>query len=392
MISIVRAAVLVVLLARASLLAAEMVTFDPSIQLEQGYVENVDYSEDEGSSDTIHTVRATLPYARESETGRLSFSYSPSYVRQEEFTKLDRDEHRVDLGWDGALTRINRFGAKLYYQRTQDQGTPEAVGDPDLFLTRRTDRDLARADVTFRRSETPRWTWDARAGAASYDYSEIEGFAGDVDSDVEDRVQHGGGVGVSRSLSRESSIGMRFDYEHFDLDVSGEQDSSQLGVTYDKRLGSRLSLFVSAGAFRGSGDTLGSDRQQSGAMAEARLSRLYERFRLDVQAAHQPSSGGALEGTAIQSSLGLVLTSQSRRRPWRWQVAPRFSSRNPSGGGETIDGYGIRGFIERGFGRLYALRLNSDHFDQSNGGSAFEAALAFLWYPLGESELAGRGR
>lgn len=375
------------LLASPRAALAQKTTFNPSVAIEQGYSSNIQYAGSAADSDTDRRIAVEIPYERETPKSKLRLAYRPSYIRQKEFDILDRDEHRFDLRWNGDLTRQNRLGVVANYTHSQAQGSPEQLDDPNLFLTQRTDRDLGRLDVTFTRQQTARWTWIVRGSGETFQYAPI--VEDSTDPGPEDRVEYGATARLMRTLSRTSSLGVRYDYRRFELDRSGDDDNNGVGVTYETRLARTLSLSATLGGFVSRGDTL-PDGENRGLYGEFRLNRGFERMRLEVGALHRPSSGGAIGGTSEQTSLDVALVSANVRH-WRWRFAPSTARRKPNTGGETIYGYGGNGFIERRLGPQFSLRLRTNWYDQNTRDSVFETGLAFLWYPWGGTALSGIG-
>jgi hypothetical protein len=368
---------------------AQKTTFNPSVLIEQGYSNDIYYAGGEApDSDTDRRIALEIPYERETPTSALRLSYRPSYVRQQEFDELDRDEHRFDLRWNGELSRRSRLRASAHFTRTQSQGSPEQLDDPELFLTGRSDRDVGRAELSFTHAPSPRWTWELLGLSAAYHFRPIEDFA--TDTDDEDRRDYGATTRFMRTLSRNSSLGLRYDYRRFSLEDSGDDDNHGLAVSWDSRLGQKLSLSATAGVFHSRGDTL-PDGEKTGGYGEFHLNRGFERMRLELGLQHRPSSGGAIDGTSEQTSLDLALASGARRRAWSWSAGPGAARREPNSDSDTIYGYGANGFVERRLAGQFALRLRANWYDQSNDDSIFETGLAFLWYPWAGTALSGVG-
>jgi hypothetical protein len=373
----------------ATAVPAAQDTFNWSIELGGGYTDNVEYSADQ-VSDHYRAVRLTLPYVHRTESQRLSLSYRPGYVRYREAETLDHDEHRLTFDLDSRLSRKTQLRSRAGFTRTQARGTPESSTDPDLFLTTRNDTDLYMFDVTLEQTISPRWNWEASLDGEAYFYDPIPGVDGSA-SDVEDRTQYGGGLHASRAISSTASFGLRYEFHRFDLEDSGQEDAHQLDATYEKRLAERLSLFAALGGFHTRGEAAGEDESQSGVSGELSLSRNYEALRLELNAFHRPSSGGALTGTATQTRISLELSSAESRVRWHWSAAPYFGRRTSSSEGrDEIDATGIRADVERRFAWSYGIRLGTHWFDQSDEESVFNVNASFLWYPFGAREIGGR--
>ena len=87
------------------------------------------------------------------------------------------------------------------------------------------------------------------AGTRSHD--DIPGFT-DVTTgfDVEDRDSYGGTVGFGRQMSKSTTLGVAYNYNHFDLDLSGSEDSHEMGLTLGHQISRRRDLSAFVGVFR----------------------------------------------------------------------------------------------------------------------------------------------
>ncbi len=363
-------------------------TFDMSVELGNGYTDNVRYIGPDPVSDQYRVVRLNLPYVRRTPSQRLRLGYRPAYVRYSDTDVLDHDEHRLEFDLDTRPSRKSRLRSRAGFTRTQMRGTPESATDPDLFLTRRSDTDLLLFNVALQREVSARWSWEATLGGSAQLYKPISGVEGSG-SDVEDRKQYSGGMHVSRTVSRTSSVGLRYGFQRFDLEDSGEEDAHQFEATYEKRLAERMSLLTALGGFQAEGE--GADGRRTGTSAQVTLSHRYETLQLDLSASHAPSAGGALRGTATQTRVGLALSSLGGRQRWRWLAAPYYGRRESSAAGrQAIDAVGIRAELERRFAWRYGVRLGTHWFDQTDRDSVFSGNASFLWYPLGARPIGGR--
>jgi hypothetical protein len=376
---------------------ADKFVFNPSVEISQGYTNNISFQGegDSGTSDRVGLLGFDIPIERETRRSRLDFRWRPVFLRYNDFSELDYDDQRLELRWTNELSRKSRFSLFANYVFTQQQGSPEQPDDPDLTLTQRTNREYYRLNLSYDHQLSERWDGDVILSGNGYRYTAI----GDLTNagSFQNRTDYGARIGAARRLSDAVSVGGRYEFRHFDLDASndgsipsGQEDSHQLAATYVQEVARRLTLQAALGGYFNSGVEVGNDA--SGVLAELFLTRTYRSFSARLDLFHRPSSGGSVSGTSIESTIGFTFRSERDvRRKWEWEVSPRYSRREASVGGSTIDSFGLRGNVERRLGYLFGIRLRADGFDQDTNDSVFRADLGFLWYPWGATQLGGRG-
>ena len=123
--------------------------FNPSLGVEAGYNDNLRNSVGETEDDAVAGFTVELPVDREWRTGDLSFDYRLDVLRYDEFTELNRDEHRMFFELESRPNRFTRYRFDTNFRRTQIQGVSTSTDGSDLFLVNRTDRDLFRIGFEF---------------------------------------------------------------------------------------------------------------------------------------------------------------------------------------------------------------------------------------------------
>lgn len=414
------AAVLTVLLLGPCPARGQETLFNPSISLEYGYTDNVEFSGTDQTSDNATRLAVMLPVVRYSPKGWIVFSYSPSYYKYRDSDLLDRDEHRLRFGVSRQTSRRSWVDFTTRFARTQTQGDvlnqgaidlpapgagaggdlpPLDLEEGSLLLTERTERDLIGADLGLRHQPSERWTWSARVGASDWQHTRIEGFPeGPESAVVEDRTEYRASTGGARSLSRTTSLGVRYGYRHTKLDISGEEDMHSVVLTLEHQAGPHLSFGGEIGGYTRTStppeDGAG-DLTRNGMRAMARLRRSYRRVVFGMFAGYAPTSGGDLAGTSTDSTLGLSLAGAGSVA-WDWNIGARYTRREPTDPDQpTRYAAGAYASVERRFGRSAALRLTASQVQQDNGvdgvedPSVFRALFGVVWYPVGHTRLAG---
>lgn len=385
--------------AAAPPVAAQHVTFNPSLSLEQGYDDNVFYNANDQQSDSLTRFNADLPLRRESRTGFVDLRYRPSILRYSDFDGFDRDEHDLRIRWETESGPRNTFRVDGMYRKTQEYGEVASIDETDLFIGRRVERDRLRAAFDFEREQSARWSWGVNVSGSTTDYGPLLDSTDPSDLEPpEDKSDYGADLRATWAMSRTSRIGGRYGHREFDLDLSGEESSDTASFLFEKDFDERTSLELAVGGFHSTGTAAnpGSpDDSRSGALVEFRFQRLYDRMRLTAVASHLPSAGGVFEGTATTSVVGVQLASL-RTRQWRFKVAPRITRRDPSDETEgTRTTIGLLGELERAVSVKLAIRGRARWIDQSNDDPAiddrqsFEAYIGLVWYPLGGTTLGG---
>lgn len=379
---------------------AQKTTFDPTIETSSGYTSNVDYGGGEQVPDYFLRFAAELPVIRETATDLLEFSYRPAIHRYKDFDQLDRDEHRLRLDWNKETGRSSEFNLYTSYIRTQLQGDASSLDDSDLFLFQRTNRQEGLIGVGYDSRFSRLWTWDLQLDGAIRNYDAISDDGSsppDSEPEVEDRDELTGMFRFSRVLSRRSSVGLALRQAWYRLEFSGDENSTQVAVTYDYEVGSRDTLAVELGGYHNTGDAAGTDPNEArtGPVFGLRWNHEYQKMDLGLYANHQPSAGGALPGTAIQTVVGLALRSSGPSN-WRWGVFPRAAYRdpaNPEDSGRTSAALSFE--VDRKITNWMSIRLRSDYIYQeytdpeADDRSSYTAYLGLIWMPKGGTRAGG---
>ena len=375
-------------------LVAQTREFTPSIILSQVYTSNIQYlDEDAEVSDSVTTVIVKLPWEWRTKNSVVNLAYTPSVLRYADADSLDRTEHRVNLGFSRNLDRGSSTTVTTGYTKSQLQGDAQSAEDPDLFISRRTDRTIGRASLTYSRRMSPRWRWRATAGGSASRFEEISGFDAGGGDPVEDRMEYRGGFGISRALSRKTHVGGEYGYQVHDLDVTGEETVHTVSATLNHTVSRKLSVEGQIGAFLANGDAARSspadpDDERSGARATFSLSRALRKVSVSATATHVPSAGGSRSGTSTNSVVGLSVTNNQRRN-WSWRGSVRAARRDPTdSAAATLDSLSVGGQVEKRLGRGFAVSANANYIDQNSSNdpddAAFvSAAVGLVWYPKG---------
>jgi hypothetical protein len=377
--------------------AAQRTTFNPSFEVSRGYTNNVTYSGGSQVPDDFTTLAVILPVVKRTANGSLDFRYRPSFVRHDRFEQLDRDEHRLRFDFTKATSRLSRFGLRTSYVSSQLQGDASSLDDSDLIVYRRTNRDVALAGLGYESSRLKGWTWNLGLDGAIRRYEPVSDDEPPVpERRLEDRNELIGSLGFARNLSPRTSVGFVVSQAWFVLEVSGEELSTQLAATYDHRIGRHDSLRLALGGYYNTGDAAGTDPDEprTGGVVGVRWAHSFRRISLRLYLDHRPSAGGALTGTALQSVLGLAVSSSGRQ--WLWGVYPRLARREPANPNElTRTSAALSGEVSRRFSDKLSLRLRSDFLNQYFTGedeedrSTFSVYLGLIWSPVGGTRLGG---
>ncbi len=383
---------------------AQRTTFNPSLTVGGSYTDNIEYAATDESSDTASRIELDLPVSRRWDSGSMEFYYRPSYTQQSDEDDFDRDEHRLGFNTTSVIDRRTSWGFSAAYSKTQTQFSPVISDldpiDDDQFTFNPTERDSLGASLSLARTQSPRWNWQASLDWNEVDHEPIPGVPASViaDSPVEDRSEYGGSFGFSRSLGRGASLGLQYRHRRFDLDLSGEEDSDTLSITWNRTVSRTLEFGISVGGFKSTGEAADGtnlatdDDERTGAQGSFNLTRSFRNSRVVFSASHEPTSGSNLVGTSTNTDAGV--TYAGTRRLWDWSVSGRYGLREPAdSSSDDLENLSAGASIERFFQRQIGVRLGAAMTDQSGSGtsdrSAFSVEVGFVWYPLGRTKLGG---
>lgn len=380
--------------------------FHPKVDIERSYTSNVRYAgaTDDEDSDWSTRMRLTLPLHGTWAKGTWGTTYSPSFVRYDEFTVLDDNEHRFWMQMVATPDRTTELFLSAEYIRDQVQARPESQNPSDLFVASRTDRQMY--GLTFRSVKDfgAEWKWTSSLDGAKYNYSAIPGFDADETGGVsEDRAEYGASVDVARIVSQSSTVGLEYDFRRFELDVSESKNNHLLGATFSRTMGRDYTMRGRLGVFYRTGETVSTSGTEtsvsdSGLQGFFLLQRAFREHYLNLTASYLPSSGGALEGTSTDTALRVGLGG-APGRAWRWHAFSAFARRDSAD--PELDGLrSVSGglFLEWSLGRWIELRLEGNALDQSGSGTAelntdyYVAGVGLVWHPAGRDPGAGKAR
>lgn len=362
--------------------------FEPSLSFGYSYTDNVQYQDADDSSDQSARLGLALALSHQERWGTLSLSYGTGFSKFDTFDELDNLSHSFSFGLD-ADRGLRSLGFSAYYTLSQDQGQTESLEDLDLFLTERTTRELYGASLSYgRRLRSERWNWGLSLGASDSSYDDIDDFSTPMSTlQTEDRSSFSGSVSFDRVFTRTTSGGLSYRLLSDDLDLSGDSKAHSLGFTLSHTVSDRVQLAAQLGAYQRSSDTLAED--PSGIQGNVSLQRTYRSVKLGLSARHGASSGGALRGTSLDTSVGISLAPTSAVAGWTWSTAARWGHRDPDEKlSPTVQSVGLSAGTERKLARTLGLRLGGSISDQSgdsisNNGSFYKVSVGLAWYPIG---------
>jgi hypothetical protein len=392
--------------------AAQATKFNPSIEVEQIFTNNADIGvEGEAESDSVTRYSAELPVSREWRRGSWFFSYSPGYEVSRENDDLDHDTHELRFNLATEPSRTSSLAFNLSASRTQYDPQPELIEGTDVFLTRRTDRDLYFAGVSYGVDDLGggRWSWTADADVFRAEYDEISGLEEDDSApEPQGRTAYGAGFQLDREVSRRTAVGGRIEVNHFVLDETDDafaesEDETAYAATLTMRreLSETSGWRAGLGVFATSTDDAGpgdpaelDDDGEVGIQASASYSRELRSVRLSLGASHRPTAGGALQGTSTDSAVTLGLSGRFQRK-WKWNWSMRGAHRNPRDDDPSVISLATGGGFERFFARVLGFTVDADWSRQEIEDfeeetiSVVRGAIGLVYYPLGRTQLGG---
>lgn len=380
-----------ILLTVAAPALAQRTTFLPSLTVGAGRTDNISNSASNPQADTAGQLTLTLPVRQQRRNGSIDFSYSLAYRTYSDSEQLDDTQHHLRFLSEHRPSQKDTVTFSTGYTRSLDQGRNLVEGDDiddnDPFITEVVDRTTIRANVAYNREQTPLWNWAAVARWTSSINDEIPGFSNPT-INTEDRVEYGGAIGAARNISPVDSLGGHYEYRRFDLDMSGDEDTHTLGMTYQRDVTHKLTTRLFAGGYKSSGSALAGD-DDTGVQLGFSLVRNYRTLDLTVSLDHRPSAGGNLTGTSLDTSVGVALAG-SGNRLWTWDAATRYTDREASDPAQVDrEVWALVASVERSIIDRASFRLTGSYRNQSEDGTAGDretAAISFgaVWYPRGQ--------
>lgn len=374
---------------------AQTTVFSPVISLEQVHTSNTNFApEGEEVADSHSAVSLLLPVERRLRNGVFSFSYNGVYQVYDNFDSLDNPAHTLSLALTTRPTEKSRFDIFTTASRSLDQGDPSSVLEPDLFLSRRVQRDIVLFELGYHRQTRGRWEWGVGTDFQGYQFEEIEGFsAGQAPAPIEDRYAYGVSAELLRSTSRRTAFGLSYKVSQFDLETLGDETVNSVSVVVRRELQDRSSLRLTAGFFRATGKVI---EGETGGRADADegldigldITRQYRRSALEIKGQRAVSVGGDLPGTATVSFLQVGLRSL-RSRSVDWGLSARYAEREPVAEAlPTEDSTGLQVELAARLGKKLRLRVHGSYMLQSTSNTdsdvkALTAGLGLVYQPRG---------
>ena len=276
---------------------------------------------------------SSFPWFASSRKGLLSFTYSPRLDRYQDFSALDNTGHRLVASLETTPTPISRLNVSASFTQTQDQGDPT---DPeaDILISRRTERRRGSFGVSYRNRLGGRFLWGFSTSYTALSFKDIEDFDTGDTTPIVDREALSGSLDLLRSLSRTTSLGVRLGYGQFELDVGGKEESREVGLILEHAVGRSTQLALGLGIFESEGDAAlgpgGSPNDtRDGSQGFLTLTRQLRKIELSLTGRHSPASGGTLDSTSTDSSLGFYVGGEASRRS-TWGVSTRYTRREPT--------------------------------------------------------------
>ncbi len=380
-------------------LSAQRTTFNPVISLGYIYIDNVQLVGEDGTADSGFRLGLQLPVVRQLRKGTLSFTYSPNFDKYEDFSELDNTGHRLVFNLATQPTPISELILSTAFSRTQDQGDPSQPDD-DIFIGRRTERERASFDLSYRDRLSGRFLWGFSTGYSASSFKDIENFDPGATDPIGDRNTLRGSVDLLRVVSRTTNFGVRIGYGRFELDRGDDEELRELSLILDHVVGKRTNLAVGLGVFETEVDEASSPggvpgKSRTGGQGFLILTRQLRKLSLSLGAVRSATAGGIIEGTSTDSSVYFSLGSSVGRR-WDWTVDSRYSRREPSDEQlATIDNAALGLTLSLRLFRRVHLRL-SPRYTRQLGDDAgadslvLQGGFGLSWAPLEKTRL-GRG-
>ena len=383
---------------------AQKTTFNPSLSVGVGYTNNLNYAGEvtEDSGDVSAGLGVRLPLNRGLRNGSVNLSYFGKISLYQTNSDVDNVSHRLHLNYSHRTRRGSQFRASARYVRTQEQFDsvllPEGIkpddpligpgDDVDLSVTERTNRETASVVISYGWRLGPRWGLGAALNAGR---SNFEGG-----EDVENRKGYGGSLNLSTDLSRRSQLELGYSYTWVQLEESGDEQIQQGSLTYRQQLSRTLRLDTRLGAFAvRSVETGESDTGTFGAIGVQFNDGLVAGpLRFGFSAGASPSGGGALIGSALNTSVGASM-SGVRVKPLNWGLYATYTYRKPFDSTlATSYSTVLRASVEHTLRRWWSLRFGTSWVTQRSDDPALvaeyaRASLSLVAYPLGGTRLAG---
>jgi hypothetical protein len=388
-------------------------SFDPRIALLWRYTDNVNIVEADGGqtqvSDSWGTADVYLPLSRETRFGSWEINYTGAYYRYNNNTQYDNLAHTASFNLRFGLGRGGTLTTTGYYTLSQEQGVPRTIEDDDQFLAVRTEQTFYGLQLRFEKN-VRRWFWDAGLRARWSDFSAIEGTLPDAPPDdpevvsliPEGRTRLIGYFEFRRSLTRQFSLGARYDVARTELNRSGNELYQVLSLSTGWRTKRYFSIDGTVGFFERTNEVdraLGVEEVKETGLAwtmqlrvDPPLAAIQKgKIKVGLDVGIAPSGGGSLQGTSTDSYVRVYLeTGRQTRSPWYWSIGTRYTRREstldeiPTYQTAGLEGgveYAIGGIVSIRFGAGWSRQLDAEQ-DQT-AASFTSAGAGLVIYPKG---------
>ncbi len=376
-------------------------TFEPEVRADAVHSNNVYFlpGENEPRADWFARLGLFLAVRGESARGPWALNYEPAVLRYLEESELDRWEHRASLNGETRAGRRTTLAYGAAFTRTYTQGGSGSLEPQDLLLVPRAELDVLSASVSARREIARRWTWTGELLGSDLDYAAV----GEDTGLLEDRRSYGAALEFERSMSPSATFGIEYRLLRSELDATGDENDHIVAFTSGLGISENTILTVVGGAFLRAisseeDSELDERDQRIGAHGRVALDHVMREAMLHVEAAHVPSTGGALAGTSTDTTASLGWSGSHLDR-WLWTTSARWARRRPTIEGEPIlESMGAGAESEwRPHPRL-GWRLGGDWLRQTGGesvgldGSFVTVRVGMTWYTRGSSRSVEQGR
>lgn len=376
---------------------AQATQFNPEVAVGIQHTDNVQFVSSDGTTfpDWIGNLQAVLPVEHKWSTGSLTFVYTPTYVKHDTYTNLDRLDQNIDFELQATPSRTSTITANALWTKSQDQGKADSTNSPDFYLSTRTNRQIFGGSLSAEFQFERKWSGTFETSLSREQYTAIPDFATTTSTaNVENRNTLRAGFRVARDVSAKDAVGFGYVWTRFDLAYGDTETVHAVGLTWDRTLARDTTLAVRLGPFLRVDDfqsgTVSATASDYGLAATMEFTKMIRRSSLHVDAGYKPSSGGSLTGTSTDATIGFGFSGDTSP-DWPWSLAARWARRDPTDPLDaTLTATSVGGSVEwRPRGKKFGLIAYASWVDQAGGGLGepagqfLTAGTALIWYPLG---------
>lgn len=361
------------------------VTFKPELRVGREYSSNLGFTTDDNLNDSSTTYGVDLPWRFVDEKGSSNILLSGSYFQQDDFDSLDRFEWGATLASNRRMSERTSWGISVTARETEAQGDPAALDIEELFLFRRTKRNLYGLSFNASHDITKRWVWRTSFVYAGRRIEDIEDFdaPGADSAAAEDRDTYAARVSFEHRLSPRTTFGPAVGFSRLELEQSGDADVLFAGFAGEHKVSQTSNLGFSAGATRATGTALNPlsmnpDAETTGAQASLDYRRTFRTTTLTTQFSFQPTAGGNIPGAAEQGTLSILLASNASKFI-NWNTSLRGSRRDPADDGPVLNAYTAGLGLSGALTRTLALSTAASWLLQDSEDPAVRDREVFSW-------------